>query len=59
MYDAIYCSQRHRRILEDLTPFAEWLIGGAKKRSALISRADQLEQYGGLRLVSGHVDEVV
>ena len=56
---AIDRSESHCRILEDLTPFAERLIRSDQKRSTFVSRADQLEQHGGLRLIFGHVDKIV
>ena len=59
MDEAIDGCQGHGRILEDLSPFAEGLIGRDQERAALVASADQLEQHGGFRLVLGHVHQIV
>jgi len=49
----------HRRVGEDLVPFAEGLVGGHQERSALVAGGDELEEDAGLGLVLPRVAEVV
>ena len=39
--EAIDDGEGHRRVGEDLAPFAEWLVGGDKQGSPLVPGADQ------------------
>jgi hypothetical protein len=59
MDEAVDCGERHGGIGKDLSPFAEWLVGGDEHGSALVAGADQLEQHAGLGLILGDVGEVV
>ena len=44
---------------QDFSPFAERLIGGDEHRSPFVASADQFEQNAGLRLILGHIGEIV
>ena len=50
---AIDDGQRHRLVGEDLSPFAERLVGGDQQGSPLVSGADELEQDAGFGLILG------
>src|SRR5712664_4818909 len=56
---AIDYSQRHRLVGEDLSPFAERLVGGDQQGSPLVSGTDELEQDAGFGLILGDIGEVV
>jgi hypothetical protein len=43
---AIDDGKRHRLVGEDLTPFAEWLVGGDEQGSPLVPTTDQFEAPG-------------
>jgi hypothetical protein len=45
--------QRHRLVGEDLSPFAERLVGGDQQGSPLVSGTDELEQDAGFGLILG------
>lgn len=45
--------------IEDLVPFAEWLVGGHEDGTQLITRADELEQDTGLGLIFADVSNVI
>src|ERR1700704_2763997 len=45
MNKAVDSCQRHSLVWEDLTPFAERLVGGDQHRAPLVSASDQLEQH--------------
>ena len=49
----------HRRILEDLVPFSEWLVCGDHQRTAFVSGGNQLEQYAGFGLILCNVCNVI
>ena len=59
MDEAIDGSERHGGIGKDLSPLAEWLVGGDQHRALFISCADKFEQHAGLGLVLGDVGEIV
>jgi len=49
----------HRRVGEDLIPFAERLIAGGDQAAALVALGDELEQNVGLGLVLAHLAKIV
>src|ERR1035438_9528835 len=57
MHESIDSCQGHGWILEDLSPFAEGLIGRDEQRAALVASTDQLEQHRGFCLILGHIDQ--
>ena len=59
MNETIDCGERHGGIGEDLSPFAERLVGGDEHRATFVSCADELEQHAGLGLVIGDIGEIV
>jgi hypothetical protein len=59
MNEAVDRGEGHRGVGEDLTPFAEGLVGGDQQRPTLIACAYQLEQDAGLGLVLGDIGQVV
>ena len=59
MDEAVDGGERHGGIGEDLSPFAEGLVGGDEHGAPLVAGADELEQHAGLGLVLGDVGEVV
>src|SRR5712691_5389576 len=56
---AIDDGERHRLIGEDLSPFAEGLVGGDQQGSPLVSGTDEFEQDAGFSLILGDIGEVV
>ncbi len=59
MDEAVDRGERHGGIGEDLSPFAEGLIGGDQHRAPLVAGADEFEQHARLGLVLGDIGEVV
>jgi hypothetical protein len=59
MDEAIDGGDGHRRVGEDLVPFAEGLVGGDEERAPLAAGGDEFEEDAGLGLVSSCVAEVV
>ena len=59
MDEAVDGGERHGGVGEDLSPFAERLVGGDQHGAPLVAGADELEQHAGLGLVLGDVGEVV
>jgi len=57
--EAIDEGQRHRLVGEDLSPFAERLVGGDQQGSPLVSGTDELEPDAGFGLILGDLGEVV
>ena len=51
--------QGHGVAAEDLAPGAEGLVGDHKERAVLVACADEFEDHAGLRILRGHVGEVV
>ena len=56
---AIDDGQRHRLVGEDLSPFAERLVGGDEERSPFVAGADEFEKHAGFGLVLGDVGDVI
>jgi hypothetical protein len=56
---AIDDGQLHRLVREDLSPFAERLVGADQQGSPLVSGADELEQDAGFGLILSDIGEIV
>jgi hypothetical protein len=59
VHEPVDSSQRHRLVGENLSPFAEGLVGRDEQGSAFIADGDQLEQHTGLGLILGDVGGIV
>ena len=59
MDEAVDRGERHGGVGEDLSPFAEGLIGGDEHGAPLVAGADEFEQHAGLGLILGDVGEIV
>jgi hypothetical protein len=59
VHEPVDSRQRHGLVGEDLSPFAEGLIGRDQQGSAFIAGGDQLEQHTGLGLILGDVGDIV
>src|SRR5712691_6764675 len=57
--EAIDDGERHRLVGEDLSPFAEGLVGGDQQGSPLVSGTDEFEQDAGFGLILADIGEVV
>ena len=57
--EAVDGGKGHGVAAEDLAPGAEGLVGDHQERAVLVARADEFEEHAGLRILRGHVGEVV
>ena len=57
--EAVDGGKGHGVAAEDLAPGAERLVGDQQERAVLVARADEFEEHAGLRILRGHIGEVV